>query len=402
MSAMLTASPLGERLAAKLRTLLADPGRAPVLVLGTLWPDYWRTLTLQPEPGREDPYHQARALLVGHDLSVPPAFSNTDLRALTDRAVEDPRLVYAADHAESGAITQYLAGAPALLERYRTAPDGARSLIEAAMDARRLGHGPALPLALLEAAAPGYLTDTQWDLLDEDWLEQALAYNAKPLRGARGVLTRIRPRPGHPAPAQPHYRLADYLEQHSHRHRHTLRSPATLWNALIDHAPAAECLTLAHAAQTRGLLRIALHLCATTADVDKDSALRLVAGWLTDAGRLNQALNWYDCAVDAGDLTTLLWAAERLAKVDHLDYVLPWIERAADAEDTEAVRWTALLLARADRLDEALIWAERAAAAGNTGLLRWAAGRLVVADRLDEALLWGERAVNAGGTEALQ
>ncbi|MGH8878930.1 MAG: hypothetical protein ACRD0P_16595 [Stackebrandtia sp.] len=28
----------GERVAAKLRTLLADPGRAPVLVLGTLWP----------------------------------------------------------------------------------------------------------------------------------------------------------------------------------------------------------------------------------------------------------------------------------------------------------------------------------------------------------------------------
>ncbi|MEV0184542.1 tetratricopeptide repeat protein [Streptomyces sp. NPDC050625] len=399
---LLTASDLGERLAAKLRTLLADPGRTPVLVLGTLWPEYWRTLTLQPEPGREDPHGQARALLVGHDLSIPPAFSDTDLRALADRAVEDPRLAYAADHAENGAITQYLAGAPALLERYRTAPDGARALTEAAMDARRLGHGPALPLALLEAAAPGYLSDTQWDLLDEDWLEQALAYNAKPLRGARGPLTRIRPRPGHPALAQPHYRLADYLEQHSRRHRHATRAPITLWNALIDHAPAADRLTLAKAAQARGMLRIAVHLCATTADTDEVSALQLVAEWLADAGRLDEALTWYKRAVDASGTATVLGVAERLAKVDRLDYVLPWIESAVDAGDTDALGWTALLLAQANRLDDALTWAERATDMGDTGLLRWAAGRLVVADRMDDALLWVERAVDAGGAEALR
>ncbi|MFE1840619.1 CDC27 family protein [Streptomyces sviceus] len=399
---LLTLSDLGERLAAKLRTLLADPGRAPVLVLGTLWPEYWRTLTLQPEPGHADPHGQARALLVGHDLPVPPVFSDTDLRALADRAVEDPRLAYAADHAENGAIAQYLAGAPALLERYRTAPDGARALIEAAMDARRLGHGPALPLALLEAAAPGYLTDTQWDLLDDDWLEQALAYNAKPLRGARGPLTRIRARPGHPAATQPHYRLADYLEQHSRRHRHATRTPAALWNAVIDHASAADRLPLAQAAQTRGLLRVAVHLCATTAGTDEVPALQSVAEWLADAGRLNEALTWYERAVHAGNTKTLLWAAEQLAQVDRLDYVLPWIERAADAGDTTALRWMALLRARANRLNEALTWAERATDMGDTGLLRWAAGRLVVAGRMDDALAWIERAVDAGGAEALR
>jgi hypothetical protein len=35
----------GERAAAGLRTLLADTGRAPVLVLGTLWPEFWDALT---------------------------------------------------------------------------------------------------------------------------------------------------------------------------------------------------------------------------------------------------------------------------------------------------------------------------------------------------------------------
>ncbi|KUN55492.1 hypothetical protein AQJ46_49580, partial [Streptomyces canus] len=397
---LLTASDLGERLAAKLRTLLADPARTPVLILGTLWPEYWRTLTLQPEPGGKDPHAQARALLVGHGLPVPPAFSNTDLRALADRAVEDPRLGYAADHAESGAITQYLAGAPSLLERYRSAPDGARALTEAAIDARRLGHGPALPLALLEAAAPGYLSDTQWDLLDEDWLEQALAYNAKPLRGTRGILTRIRPRPGQPALAQPHYRLADYLEQHGRRHRYTTRAPATLWNALIDHAPATNRLTLANAAQSRGLLRIALHLCAT-ASTDRGDALRLAAGWLAAADRLDDALPWLERAVAAGHTKALLWAADLLAAAGRLDDALPWLKRAAEAGHTEALGTAAVLLARADRLDEALNWAERAADVGDTGLLRWAAGRLAAAGRLDDALPWLKRAVAASGTDAL-
>ena len=43
-----------------------------------------------------------------------------------------------------------------------------------------------LPHGFLEAAAPGYLTDGEWDGLGEDWLEQALAYAAVPCRGLAG------------------------------------------------------------------------------------------------------------------------------------------------------------------------------------------------------------------------
>jgi hypothetical protein len=61
------------------------------------------------------------------------------------------------------------------MARYRNAPPAAAALISAAMDARRLGMGIVLPLAFLQAAAPGYLTGTDWDALPEDWLERALA-----------------------------------------------------------------------------------------------------------------------------------------------------------------------------------------------------------------------------------
>ncbi|WP_405966684.1 hypothetical protein OG613_06180 [Streptomyces sp. NBC_00015] len=79
---LLTASDPGERPAAKLRSLLADTGRAPVLVLGTMWPEYWDTLTTAPDPGNVDPHAQARALLADHDLPVPPVFSLRSVEAV--------------------------------------------------------------------------------------------------------------------------------------------------------------------------------------------------------------------------------------------------------------------------------------------------------------------------------
>ena len=48
---------LGERVAAGLREVLRDPARAPVLVLGTLWPQYWDILTARPTAAR--PRHGA-------------------------------------------------------------------------------------------------------------------------------------------------------------------------------------------------------------------------------------------------------------------------------------------------------------------------------------------------------
>jgi hypothetical protein len=192
---------LGERVAAGLRELLRAPARAPVLVLATLWPRYWDTLTARPDKGA-DPHAQARELLAGHDITVPAAFTPAQLDQLGKTG--DPRLALAATAARDGQVIQFLAGAPELLARYRNAPPAAAALIDAAMDARRLSMGAGLPRAFLEAAVPGYLTATEWDALGEDWLEQALAYAAVPCKGVPGPLTCIRPRPAQvrPGPAR--------------------------------------------------------------------------------------------------------------------------------------------------------------------------------------------------------
>src|SRR5439155_16464246 len=83
---------LGERVAAGLRELLRDPGRAPVLVLATLWPEFWDTLTGRPANG--DRHAQARELLAGHDITVPATFNHAQMSQLT--RVADVRMALAA------------------------------------------------------------------------------------------------------------------------------------------------------------------------------------------------------------------------------------------------------------------------------------------------------------------
>lgn len=72
-------SGVGECVAAGLRTLLADPRRWPVLVMATLWPEHWATLTTQPRSDRPAPHPQARDLSMHTDIDVPESFTNTDL-----------------------------------------------------------------------------------------------------------------------------------------------------------------------------------------------------------------------------------------------------------------------------------------------------------------------------------
>ncbi|POX43933.1 hypothetical protein C3489_37340 [Streptomyces sp. Ru71] len=268
------AGPLGERVAAGLRDLLRDETRGPVLVLAALWPQHWDKLTTRTTP---DLYAHARELLTGHEIDVPEAFTKPDLDALAAASHADPRLADAAAHAKDGEITQYLAGVPVLISRYRAAPAATRALIHAAMDARRFRAGPDLPLDWLTEAAPGYLTNTQRKTTGTDWEEQALAYVTQECNGIPGILTLVPPtmpsneRNRRPAPSRapgalarqaqrPHYQLADYLDQYGRRHRADQIPPITFWTAAAHHAHPADLTALGNAAWNRGLYQDACQL----------------------------------------------------------------------------------------------------------------------------------------------
>ena len=327
---------LGERVAAGLRELLRDPARAPVLVLATLWPRFWDVLTARPEGGA-DPHGQARELLVGRDITVPAAFTPVQLQWLSQAG--DARLAQAAAGAQDGQVIQFLAGVPELLARYRNAPPAAAALIHAAMDARRLGMRPALPRSFLEGAAPGYMTDFDWDQLPENWLVQALAYTVAPCRGVRGPLTRIRPR--NPGPDRAGgaagtgqdgtslYRLADYLDQHGRRHRRALIPPPSFWTAALCAQPA-DLTTFAAAAIARGLDRDAARLLKTAAARGDPRAAADLIDILHDLhpGDLRPA-QWAtaDIALDLDDPASVAGLLDSLMKADAQDQVTSLLAR---------------------------------------------------------------------------
>lgn len=274
----------GTGLVAGLRELLDAPERAPVLVIGTLWPQHWNDLTADPKPGGPDPLKQVRELLKSDTMvPVPDAFTDADLTRAGGLADNDPRLRKALQFAEDGQVTQFLAGAPALLERYRIAPPRARALIDAAVGARRLGHEPALPLALLAAAVPGYLRDRDARELAHEpgWLDQALAYVTYRPHDAGGALDRAEA-----DGAEPHYRLADYLEQ-------TLPAgpiPVTLLDALVAHAELTSITALGERTERRGYYRYAVDLYRAAEKRGEPDAPLPLARLLEKMGRHDEAL----------------------------------------------------------------------------------------------------------------
>ena len=241
----------GEKVAAGLWDLVRDPDRGPVLVLATLWPEYWGRLTARPMPAAADWHSSARALLADGDIPVPAALTVAEQEEAA--AAGDPRLALAVQ-APGGRVIQLLAGAPELIRRYHTAPPAAGALLDAAADARRVGMGPALSRAFLAEAAPGYIADADWDALPRDWIDEALAFTAAPAKGIRGTLAPARP----PGPAV--YQLADYLEQYLRRTRRGRVPPAEFWAASARHASLVELPGLARAAEACGLLRDAASL----------------------------------------------------------------------------------------------------------------------------------------------
>ncbi|WP_201754488.1 tetratricopeptide repeat protein, partial [Micromonospora rubida] len=395
---------LGERIAAGLRTLLQDPSRGPVLVLATLWRPHWSTLTARPQPHDPDPHAQARDLLTGTEIIVPEVFAPGELAGLDAPGV-DPRVRQAAVHAEGGRVIQYLAGAPVLEERYRTAPPGARAIMQVAMDARRLGHPLPIPHALLEQAAPGYLDDHDWDYLGEDWLEQALAYTATLCRGTRGPLTRIRTRPGDPptADGRPCYRLADYLEQIGRRERGGLYPPDSFWTALaVTITDAVLLCRLGVQAQIRSRYQQAIWLYIRAADRGDASALWLLAGLRQRAGDRAGAEALYRQAADRGSIDAmrlLAWAREEAGDRDGAESLAI---QAADRGDTGALRDLAGMWEEAGDRDGAESLAIQAADRGDTGALRDLAGlRQRAGDGAGAEALY-QWAVERGDTGALR
>ncbi|MGQ4355824.1 hypothetical protein [Streptomyces drozdowiczii] len=325
---------VGEQIAATLHHLLLTPERGPLLVLGTLWPEYQTQYNALPTPGTPDPHSRVRELLTGRTLAVPDTFDAAAISAAARLAEQGDRLlaVTLTRARTHGRLTQDLAGAPELLNRYRYASPAAKAILNAAMDARRLGVGLHLPQAFLTEAATDYLSQSDYDQLTDDWAEHAYAQLAKPVHGKQAPLRRTSQRPTRrppatetaPPPLDPQFRLADYLEQHGRDNRRHLCPPGSFWYAAHAHLSRHEDIhELTKAAARRHRLEWAHHLRHRAADLGSATAISELAEMKAkDKG-------WVVAEV-------LLLRAAVLGNTSNLHWLALWREERGDRAGAEA------------------------------------------------------------------
>ncbi|SFL67727.1 tetratricopeptide repeat protein [Streptomyces pini] len=303
--------PHGEEAAVRLRRSLEQPG--PAVIVMTLWPKHYKALMDRPDVPGKDRHSHARALLAqAMVIHVPVAFQR---RALEDaHATGDLSLDVAVRVSREGAVTQALAAGPQLVNHYESA-DGVpacygKAIITVAMDARRMGHSSALPDRLLEAAAPGYLTEPQRAAAPIDWFSGALAYAQIKIKNVVSPLEDIAVS-GSMGAVSGVYRLADYLDQYGRTTRRYTFPPTAFWEAAQRIVTGADDLyNLADSARRRGRGALADTLFRRAADRGDGRAWEEMAHTRYVRGRRTEAEKLLWKAYAAGEIEALLTLAQ--------------------------------------------------------------------------------------------
>jgi hypothetical protein len=323
---------------ALVRDLLNAP--QPVVIIGTLWPNWYNSYIALPAPGGADPFAREREVLdLAAVVRIDPEFSPAEQGRARAAAQRDPRLRVALG-AHGYGLTQTLAAAPQLVARWddaKTASPYSWAVLTAALDVVRLGTRAPLSADLLRAAAVDYCTSQQRANAPADWFDQALAYATTKLHGAAAALSAAGAGMGQVMG----YTVADYLIQYASQERRYAPVPASTWDAVVSHTrDPADATRLASSAGNRMLNRYAIPLYHRAADAGDEGAANVLATLLTERGDLDGAIRILRVPADGGDAA----AQEKLARL--LDSEA--LRARADAGDQFAARF----LARYCSLDE--------------------------------------------------
>lgn len=216
------------------QALLDDP--TPVVILASCWPEHVRELRgSEEEPRRPDgagvstPPRRDRhpaavdVLRRAYEITV-QTFSDGERAAAEEIASADRRLEVALEYRDFN-VTEVLAGAPELVRRYERGTPEERAVLEAAVDASRLGVESPLTADLLREAARGYLNSVQ---PDDRWFGPALTELTRLDRSTSLLIPVL----GDNRRAVIGYRVADYVRQQVGNDRRRERVLDSLWRAL--------------------------------------------------------------------------------------------------------------------------------------------------------------------------
>ncbi|WP_327580661.1 hypothetical protein OHA25_31985 [Nonomuraea sp. NBC_00507] len=371
--------PAGLR-AGTVRTLL-DAG---AVLVATLWPDRYIAYTTQPIPGRDDPYAVEREVLgLASVVGLASSFSDAEYeRARAAAQCGDRRIALALESTDYG-LTQVIAAAPQLIERWHSADPYALAVLNAAIDITRLGVRSPLGADLLRDAAPGYCNPRQRADAPPNWFEAALAYSSQRLRGAAAALAPIGT--SNTMGQISGYLVADYLQQYAEGQRRATKVPASTWQSLCEHlTDPGDQVRAAMAARNRLLYRYAEPLLQNAADGGNKHAALLLADLLLRQGRTEEGLTLLRAQVDAGDLYAQIRLVDWLVEQSGVEE----LRARADAGDEYAVDRLVDLLVEQGREEELRAWAN----AGERHVLRRLVDLLVEQGREEELRAWA----NAG------
>jgi hypothetical protein len=204
-----------------------------VLLIATMREEFYQAYAHQP--GRED----SRAYAIEWEVVKKQAVAITIRAKLS--AAEQARARAAASHdgylraglrLDAHEPFPAIAGAPVLARHADGAEPHARAVLEAAVDAARLGMRSSLSDAFLREAALGYCDERQRGALARDWFESAMDYLTQPLIRTAAVLDPVA-RPGSVGAGE--YRVAPCLLQKIGRARRFTKVPAATWRAVIKY-----------------------------------------------------------------------------------------------------------------------------------------------------------------------
>ncbi|MFG1966084.1 HD domain-containing phosphohydrolase [Nonomuraea sp. NPDC049028] len=335
------------------RTLL----QAGAVLVATIWPERYTAYTAIPGQGQPDLYAAERELLDLADVVyLPSSFSAAErMRADAVATSGDQRIALALRSTDYG-LTQTIAAAPQLVNRWRGANPYAAAVLNAAIDVTRLGVVSPLSADLLRTAAPGYCDVRQRAAAPSDWFETALAYANGTLNGAAAALA---PVAGPTTMGQIiGYQVADYLQQHAGQQRRLTEVPATCWQAMVDHlTDPGDQIHAAHAAQSRLLHQHAQALYRHAIRSGSGHAAGLLATLLIGQGRVDDALVLWRARADAGEGSAITTLADLVDEQERAERALVLLQAGADADSREAaVRTVGLLVARGRPQEALTLW----------------------------------------------
>ncbi|MFV2020610.1 hypothetical protein [Micromonospora sp. LOL_023] len=392
--------------------------RKPVVVIGTMWPDHYQAF-LEPSRGdrMSEKSDRARQVInMAQLLYVQEHLAPTEMSTAKVLAEKDPRIKIALDDKNYG-VTQVLAGAPDLVDRWIYANRQEKSVITAAIDIGRMGIGGPLSDLLLKTAAQVYMDSETLARAPVDWYDSAISYAIKPLKGAVSALIPVAGIAG----ITEGYRLADYLIQYGGKAMSSQFIPNALWRIVAEqvHDPT-DLKSLGDAAELRGLYGYAESALRRSMAGGNSDAGNLLVRLLEDQGRSEDAIVVARSAAATGDARSVEVfldhlqglgteeAFREMRKAVDSGIVLPDIDARSrlasmfseigDLESAEAQLKQALLegrngahdsyanfLRRAGRLDEADAQALLAARAGSYLQYLFLASRLVQKGSFAEA-----------------